>query len=233
MRLLLPFFFLLPNILLAQLPEKNQRAENLPKDINSSFLNPDLNVDEFIGRFEVESREVFACREQIYNALNLQPGMVVADVGSGTGLFLEPLSKGAGETGKVIAVDISPKFVKHLRQRADKESLKNVEVVFCSDRDANLKPNTVDRALICDVYHHFEYPASTMKSVFDAMKIGGKLVVVDFNRIEGKSRQWTMEHVRAGKAVFQKEILDAGFKFDGEIEVKGFIENYLLVFTKS
>jgi ubiquinone/menaquinone biosynthesis C-methylase UbiE len=233
MRLVLPLFLLLSNFVLAQVPEKDKRPENLPKDINSSFLNPDLNVDEFIGRFEVESREVFSCREQIYRALKMQPGLAVADIGSGTGLFLEPLSKGAGGTGKVFAVEISPKFVKHLRQRADKESLKNVEVVFCSDRDANLKPNTIDRALICDVYHHFEYPASTMKSVYDAMKSGGRLVVVDFNRIEGKSRQWTMDHVRAGKEVFQREILDAGFKFEGEVEVEGFKENYLLVFTKS
>ncbi len=217
----------------AQEKSNVERARNLPKDINATFLNPDLDVDEFIGRFEVESREVYACRTQIYAALKVQPNQAVADVGAGTGLFLEPLSKGVGDGGKVYALEISPKFAIHLRHRAEKESLRNVDVILSSDRDVNLKPNSIERALICDVYHHFEYPASTMKSLFRAMRSGGRLVVVDFNRIEGESRQWTLDHVRAGKEVFRNEIEESGFQFEAELPVDGFKENYLLVFTKS
>ena len=65
--------------------EEEKRADNLPSGINDSFLDPNMNVEDFIKRFEVESREVFACREQILAALQLKPGMAVADVGSGTG----------------------------------------------------------------------------------------------------------------------------------------------------
>ncbi len=209
-----------------------QRAANLPKDINDSFLNPDLDVDEFVKRFEVESREVFASRKEILDALQLTSGLDVADVGAGTGLFVGPIAKRIGDSAKIYAVDISPNFVKHLRQRAKDEGLSNVEVVLCSAQDPNLKPNSVDRMLICDVYHHFEYPESSLKGLYSALRPGGKLVVIDFNRIEGQSREWTLGHVRAGKEVFQQEIISAGFKLEGEIQVAGFKENYLLRFTK-
>ncbi len=67
-----------------------KRADNLPAGINDSFLDPNMKVEDFIKRFEVESREVFACRKQILEAIQLKPGMAVADVGSGTGLYLGP-----------------------------------------------------------------------------------------------------------------------------------------------
>lgn len=208
------------------------RPENLPKGINDSFLDPDLNVEEFVERFEVESREVFACRGQILAALQLESGMEVADVGAGTGLYMAPLSRSVGESGKVYAVDISPKFVKHLRQRSKDEALHNVEVILCSDRDTNLKPDSVDRVFICDVYHHFEYPSSSLESIYRALRPGGKLILVDFDRIEGQSREWLLSHIRAPKEVFKQEILDAGFEFEEEVEVDGFEENYLLRFIR-
>ena len=107
--------------------------------------------------------------------------MAVADVDSGTGLYLRPLSRSAENEGKVYAIDISPKFFKHLRDRAKEEKLENVEAVLCSDRDVNLKANTIDRAFICDVYHHIEYPESSLKSIYRAMRADGKLILVDFH----------------------------------------------------
>ena len=215
--------------------EEVKRAENLPSGINDSFLDPNMNVEDFIKRFEVESREVFACREQILAAIQLKPGMTVADVGSGTGLYLRPLSRTVDKDGKVYAVDISPKFVKHLRDRAKEEQLNNVEAVLCSDRDVNLKADTIDRAFICDVYHHFEYPESSLKSIHRAMRAGGKLILVDFHRepeVSPERKQWLQGHIRAPLATFKQEIIDAGFKFEEQVSIDGFSENYLLRFTK-
>ncbi len=209
-----------------------KRPANLPEGINDSFLDPEMKVEDFIQRFEVESREVFACQDQILAAIQLEPGMSVADVGAGTGLYMQPLSKSVGPTGKVYAVDISPKFVKHLRQRSQDENLENVEVVMCSDRDSNLRPASVDRVFLCDVYHHFEYPENSLESILRALRPGGKLILVDFERIPGKSREWLLGHIRAPKSVFKQEILDAGFEFEEEIDVDGFEENYLLRFIK-
>lgn len=219
----------------AKKSDEAKRADNLPSGINDSFLDPNMKVEDFIKRFEIESREVFACRAQILEAIQLKPGMSVADIGSGTGLYIRPLSQSVGAEGKVFAIDIAPKFVKHLRERAKEEKLANVEVVLCSDRDVNLKPNSIDRAFICDVYHHFEYPESSLKSIHRAMRAGGKLILVDFHRepaVSPERKQWLQGHIRAPLETFKQEVVAAGFKFDEQVAIDGFSENYLLRFSK-
>jgi ubiquinone/menaquinone biosynthesis C-methylase UbiE len=213
-----------------------QKAENLPADINAKFLSPEMDPATFVGQFEVESREVFVCRQQILNAMELTSGDKVADIGAGTGLFLKPLSEDVGSDGKVFAVDISPNFVKFLKQRSKKEQLENVEVIFCSERSANLPPSSVDCLLICDVYHHFEYPQDSLESLLQALRPGGRLVLVDFFKkpkgVSPSRLDWLDRHIRAEKDVFRKEIEAAGFKFLDELPVEGFKENYLLRFSK-
>lgn len=213
-----------------------ERPENLPKGINDSFLDPNMDPDEFVKRFEAESREVFAARFQIMDAMKLSPGDSVADIGAGTGLFMNALSQKVGAEGKVFAVEIAPSFVKHLRQRAREEQLENVEIVFCSDRDANLPKESVDRILICDVYHHFEYPRLTMQSLWRALKPGGMLVLIDFHtepdNVSPERIEWLKGHVRAPMQIFRQEVEEIGFQFKDQPEIDGFKENYLLRFTK-
>ncbi len=218
----------------ADTPATEQSPKNLPKGINDNFLDPDLKIDEWVERFEVESREVVACQKGILAACGLKPGMTIADVGSGTGLYVAPFSRTVGDSGEVIAVDISPKFVKHLKGRIHDEKISNARVVLCSNKSVNLKPESIDRAFICDVYHHFEFPQSSLESIHKALRPGGRVILVDFHReIEGPRREWMMNHIRAPKEVFQQEIIDAGFKLVEDVQVEGFKENYLLVFEKA
>jgi len=199
---------------------------------NDVFLADDLDVDHFVEIFEGESREVFANRDGIVEALALSPGMAVADIGAGTGVFLPAFDRHVGRTGRVYAVDISPKFLEHLRERVKQQDLASVEVVAGLEDSVELRGASVDLAFVCDTYHHFEYPQSTLASLFSAIRPGGSLVIVDFERIPGKSRKWILEHVRAGKADFTGEIESAGFRFDGEISVDGLKENYVLRFRR-
>ena len=209
------------------------RAENLPAGINDSFLDPEMKVEDFVKRFETESREVFSARQEILKAVQLEPGMAIADIGSGTGLYIGAFSQAVGDEGEVFAVEISPNFVKHLRKRVQDEELANVEVVLCTDRDVNLKPNSVDRIFICDVYHHFEYPQSSLASIHAALRPGGQLVLIDFhNDGQGERGEWLKGHVRAPKSVFKQEIINAGFTFQEEVDIEGFEENYFLRFVK-
>jgi ubiquinone/menaquinone biosynthesis C-methylase UbiE len=94
-----------------------------------------------------------------------------------------------------------------------------------------LPPNSIDLAFICDTYHHFEFPHKTMRSIHRALKPGGQVVLIDFHRIEGKSSEWTLGHVRAGQDVFTKEIVNAGFR---QIEEKTDMlkESYFVRFQK-
>ena len=202
-----------------------------PASLNANFVSDELDVESYVEAFEGESREIATSRRAIVAALGLARGMDVADIGAGTGLFLSPLASSLGD-GTLFAVDISPRFTEHMRQRAASEGLPNVDVVLCDERSTRLAAGSVDLVFVCDTYHHFEYPSDTLASIHAALRPGGRLVVVDFERIEGVSRQWLLEHVRAGKQVFRAEIESADFAFDTELDVEGLSENYVLVFTK-
>ena len=199
---------------------------------NDGFMDPEVDVDAMVQRFEVESREIAAQRDRITEAIGLREGMAVADIGAGTGLFLEPFAARVGRAGTVYAVDISPAFVEHMQKRAADLGLPQVEAVLCTDRSVELPANSVNVAFICDVYHHFEYPRSSMASVYRALRPGGTLVVVDFERDESIRNGWALEHIRAPKEVFRAEIEEVGFEFVEEVPIEGLSDNYFLRFRK-
>ncbi len=201
--------------------------------INDRFLSPELEIDWAVGTFESESREIFTSRREIVEYMEISPGMAVADVGAGTGLFLGPLAGKVGPGGRVYAVDISPKLLEHIHRRVQEANLTQVEIVQGSGRNAELPDGSVDLVFVCDTYHHFEYPRAMLTSLHRALRPGGRLVVVDFERIPGVSREWICGHVRAGKEVFTAEIVAAGFTLEDEGEVEGLRENYVLRFRRS
>jgi len=113
-------------------------AESVKPGINEPFLDPDLDVARFVERFEGESREVFAAREDIVAAIGLLPGQDVVDVGAGTGPFEGFLADAVGSEGKVYAVDIAPRFVEHVARRVEEEGHPQVEARLCSETSIEL-----------------------------------------------------------------------------------------------
>jgi len=200
--------------------------------INDEFLGKDVNLAEWHQKFETESREIAAHKDAIIAALKLKKGDDVADVGSGTGLFLKPLAEAVGVAGRVYALDIAPAFVEALKQRVRAEKLEQVEVRLSKERSVELPALSVDAAFVCDTYHHFEYPQHVLFSLYKAIRPLGNLYVVDFERIQGTSRPWIMEHVRCDKRTVIKEIEQAGFQFVEELPVPGLSENYMLRFRR-
>ena len=204
------------------------QEKSVKPGINDPFKDPD--VSEFKKKFEVESREIYSQRAEIVRRVGLKPGMAVADVGAGTGLFTRLFAPEVGDTGKVYAVDIAPKFLDHIRKTCKEAGIKNVETVRCAADDVNLKDGSVDLVFVCDTYHHFEFPQKTMASIHRALRPGGQVVLIDFVREPGKSTDWVMNHVRAGQSVVTKEITDAGFKQVGQEKLLK--ENYFVRFEK-
>jgi ubiquinone/menaquinone biosynthesis C-methylase UbiE len=213
-------------------PSADAPGDEPSPGLNERFLADDLDVDFFVDVFESETREVAMAREQIVAAMGLREGEVVADVGAGTGLFLEVLCDAVGASGEVIAVDISPGFVESLEQRIEVEGLTQARVVLCDERSSNLLPDSVDCIFVCDTYHHFEYPAETLASLHAALKTGGRLIVVDLDRKPDVSSDWLLGHVRAGKQVFSDEITAAGFALAHDVWLPEFRRNYMLVFDR-
>ena len=196
--------------------------------VNAEFLKPDLNLTQWVERFEGEGREIYTRRASILAAAKIRPGATVADIGAGTGLFTPLLAEAVGPKGMVYAVDIAKDFLTHIEQRAAAAGIRNVRTVLCNERSVLLPPNSIDLAFICDTYHHFEYPQSTLASVHRALRAGGELAVVDFKRVPGQSSEWVMSHVRAGQEVFTAEIEAAGFKRIEQVDVLK--DNYILRF---
>lgn len=218
---------------LGQVVPDAQEEKSVKPGINERLLDPEVKIEEWVNRWEVESREVYTQRVEILNRCEIEKGMRVADVGSGTGLFTRLFAEAVGDAGWVYAVDISPRFLEHINSWAKTERVSNVTGVYCRENSVSLPPESVDVVFVCATYHHFEYPVSSNSSILRALKKGGSLVVVDFERIPGKSREWILGHVRAGKETVKKEIVASGFSFKDEVTIPGFKENYLIRFTKN
>lgn len=221
-RLLLPLLF--ATACLAQ-------ETSVKPGINDKFLDPDLKVEEWTQKFEVESREIYHQRDKIVTALDLKPGMAMADIGAGTGLFTLPFAQAVGPQGQVYAVEIAKNFLEHIRARAARASAANVQTVLGTDKSVQLPEASIDLAFICDVYHHFESPQASLATLQRALKPGGTLVLIDFKRIPGVSSDFILGHVRAGQEVFEAEITAAGFEKVTQIE--GLLEeNYFVKFRR-
>ena len=200
-------------------------------DINASYLSDSLDPARLDAGFSSESRETYAARNAVTAALDLAPGDVIADVGAGTGIYLEPFSGAVGPDGAVIAVDIAPKLIAYIEERARRDGLANVRAQLGGTADTGLAPASVDHVFTANVYHHFERPLAMNAHLFEAIRPGGTYAVLDFRRDEDAS-PFVLRHVRQDMATLVEEASAAGFVFDGERAVPGLEENYLVVFKR-
>lgn len=217
----------LPLILLAPLLAQAE-APVVGPDMNAYYHGAEHG--RWRGIFEREGREVYDRRFEILEALEVQPGMRVADVGAGTGLYTLLFAEAVGPTGRVYAVDISESFVEAIRARAAAEGLGNVVPVVNHEKSADLPPASVDLVFLADTYHHFEYPRSMLDSIRGALVADGLLAIIDFRRVPGVSSRWILSHVRAGREQVIAEVEQAGFKLvDEPLKLRG---NYFVRFRK-
>jgi ubiquinone/menaquinone biosynthesis C-methylase UbiE len=196
--------------------------------INEPYLDPDFQRWQDI--FERPGREIYDRRLDILRALKLKPGMWVADVGAGTGLFSRLFAPLVSDRGRVFAVDISEEFIRNIMNMAKELGLRNIEGVVNSQTNLGLQPNTIDIAFVCDTYHHFEHPKTMLHGFYRSLKPSGKLVIIDYRKRHGFSSPWIMEHVRLDKKGVIEEVKRAGFRLTGEHD---FLRaNYFLEFAK-
>jgi ubiquinone/menaquinone biosynthesis C-methylase UbiE len=132
---------------------------------------------EWLDRPEREQEEQPA---KLMEALALKPGMVVADVGAGSGFFTFRLAERVGPGGKVLAVDIQPEMLDLIRQRMKERGVKNVVPVLGKIDDPKLPPNGVDLILLVDVYHEFSHPWEMTRAMARSLKPGGRIAFVEY-----------------------------------------------------
>ena len=196
--------------------------------INRPFVDPDF--ERWVATFEHPRREVYAKRSQVLRALDLKPGMAVADIGAGTGFYTLLFARAVAPGGTAYAVDISRGFVENIMRRARAAGLVNVVGVVNDSTGIGLAPESIDLAFLCDTYHHFEQPQAMLASIRRALRPGGRLVIIDYRREPGVSSRWILEHVRAGREQVIGEVTRAGFELVKELRLLK--DNYFLVFRK-
>lgn len=112
--------------------------------------------------------------------LPLSPGMTVADIGAGTGYIARRIAERIGLQGIVYAVDVQPQMIAMLSALAEREQLPQIRPVLGSVQDAKLAAESIDLAIMVDVYHELQYPFEMLASVARALKPGGRVVFVEY-----------------------------------------------------
>lgn len=213
----------------ADAPRAESTESSVHPGINDHYFRPD-GPERYTRILEAETREIVQRSDDIVAAIGLRNGADVADIGAGTGLLTSKIAEAVGKRGHVYAVDIVPEFLDTIRTRIEADGLSNVSVVRGEERATALEAGTLDVAFMCDTYHHLEYPGPYMRSVFETLRPGSTLVVVDMKRVDGESSPGVLKHVRAGKATVIAEIERAGFRFESETDLLK--ENYYLYFRR-
>jgi len=120
--------------------------------------------------------------QRLVEQLKLKPGDVVADIGCGTGYFARRMAKRILPGGKVLGVDIQPEMLQLLTNKMAEAGVTNVVAVLGTVSDPKLPANSVDLALMVDVYHEFDHPWEMMQGITRALKPGGRVVFVEFRK---------------------------------------------------
>ena len=209
---LLFFAFLQAATLSAQ--ERYTLKSGDPNGINKWYMGRQIaQVMSHYGIdwLEREEREQEEKTAQLLKNLAVQPGQVIADIGAGSGYHSSLLSKMVSN-GKVYAVDVEPEMIAFLNERIKREGKKNIIPVLSTEKTVSLPANSMDMMLLVDVYHEFSFPYEMALSMLEALKPGGKLVLVEFRAEDPNVPIKTIHKMSQQQAV--KEFKAAGFTFE-------------------
>lgn len=129
---------------------------------------------------EREEREREERSDLLLPMLALKPGIVVADIGAGTGYYSRRIADLVGTAGKVYAVDVQPEMVTMLQSVSKQRRYGNIAPVLGGIDDVRLPAASVDVAIMVDVYHELEFPYEVLASITRAVKPGGRVVFVEY-----------------------------------------------------
>lgn len=167
-----------------------------------------MPLDKYISVLEDPKRDEWQKPEAVIQALKIQPGHYVADIGAGSGYFTRHIVRAVGETGAVFALDVEEGMIEHLQQWLRKENITNVNAMKVPAHDPLLIDGSLDLVFICDVYHHIEDRDVYMRKVRKALKPNGRVAIVDFYKKE--TPVGPPMAMRLSEETVQKELEAAG-----------------------
>jgi Methylase involved in ubiquinone/menaquinone biosynthesis len=174
--------------------------------------------------FEYPDRDKKLQIDRVMDLLGITAGKNVGDIGAGSGWFTVRASKRVGPTGVVLAEDINPLAIEYIGKRVKTENLMNIKTVLGQPADPMLPGGSVDAVLLLKVYHEVAHPVDFMKKLRPALRVGGKIGIIDKN---GNGADHGINH-----DVVEKEMGEAGFKLVSTYDfTKADGEDYFMIFV--
>jgi ubiquinone/menaquinone biosynthesis C-methylase UbiE len=162
---------------------------------------------------------------QIMDTMGLKPGMVIGDIGAGTGRFAVWFADRVGASGRVYANDISERSLRHLERRCQRLGFNNVTIVLGEVVETNIPRGVLDIAFMINVYHHLDKPVELIRSIIPTLKPEGMLVIVEHDPI--KSGYGSHETTAKEKLISQAG--QAGYEL---IKIEDFLPNDYIYFFR-
>lgn len=184
------------------------------------------NVEHWVAVFDDPARDGWQKPERVVQALDLKPGWRVADLGAGTGYFSRHLARAVGVSGAVLAVDVEPSLVVHLRARAEREETENVIPVLASFDNPRLLPATVNLVLIVNTFHHIDARLAYFAKVKRALVPEGRVAIIDWRKKKLPVGPPPDHKLSRGQVV--EEMESAGYRLAAELDFLPY--QYFLIF---
>ena len=205
-----------------------------PNGIGKFYMGREIaHVMGFAGALwlERDSREEEERLALLVSSLKLKPGMIVADIGAGSGVISMLMAEKLGDDGRVLAVDVQDEMLARLQMNAKKRGIENIVPIKGKPDSPQLKPNSIDLAIMVDVYHELEFPFEMMLELSQALRPGGRIAFVEYRK-EDPSVPIKLVH-KMTEAQVKKEASQPEFKLRWKETIGVLPRQHIVVFQKA
>jgi arsenite methyltransferase len=171
------------------------------------------DIKQYLEHLDSEERDQHQKPRQVIEALNLKPGLTVADLGSGSGYFTRRFIEAVTETGKVYAVDVEPEMLKYAEESiVHMHRSYTAEFILARPDNPKLPYESIDLLFVCNTYHHLEERAKYFSDTKSSLKPGGRIVIIDFYHDERSGKLGFPKRYLVPRETVIAELAEAGYK---------------------